>query len=164
MSVATAWPITYKCGHTEDKDLSFKPAGDRAGYAKWAAGKLTCSACFAKAPKSVPAAVAAARASEAEAATSWAQKYDLPPFVGSECQVAWAIRSRHTLIQSAYDVHVTVGEWDETDFEERVLEPARLLDRPSWWIDNLEAAGVDVPELVQSSVTDPRAASTENPL
>ena len=164
MSVATAWPIAYKCGHTEDKDLSFKPAGDRAGYAKWAGQKLTCPACFANAPKSVPPEVAAARASEADAATSWTQKYDLPTFVGSESQVAWAIRSRHTLIQSAYDVHVSVGEWDEADFEERVLEPARVLDRPSWWIDNREALGVDVPELVQSSVTDPRAASTENPL
>ena len=92
------------------------------------------------------------------------EKYDLPTFVGSDRQVAWAIRSRHTLIQSAYDVHVTVGKWDETDFEEQVLEPARVLDRPSWWIDNREALGVDVPELVQSSVTDPRAASTENPL
>jgi hypothetical protein len=164
MSVATAWPIAYKCGHTEDRDLSFKPAGDRAGYAKWASKKLTCSACFANAPKSVPPAVAAARASEADAATSWALKYDLPTFVGSDGQVAWAIRSRHTLIQSAYDFHVTVGEWDEADFEERVLEPARVLDRPSWWIDNRESLGVDVPELVQSSVTDPRAASTENPL
>lgn len=75
MSVATVWPVMFACGHSEDKDLSFK-----------------------------------------------------------------------------------------ADFEERVLEPARCLDRPSWWIDNREALGMDVPELVQSSVTDPRAASTENPL
>ena len=39
MGVKTIWPITYACGHSEDRNLSSKRADERAGYARSLASK-----------------------------------------------------------------------------------------------------------------------------
>jgi hypothetical protein len=45
MAVKTLWPITYSCRHSDERDLSAKPADQRAGYARWLSDKQ-CTDCW----------------------------------------------------------------------------------------------------------------------
>ncbi|MFV0433838.1 MAG: hypothetical protein ACK5LO_07660 [Leucobacter sp.] len=40
------------------------------------------------------------------------------------------------------------GTMGESEFETTIIEPARLVDRAGWWIDNREATSRELPELV----------------
>jgi len=162
MPVKTQYDITYTCGHSDTRDLSAKPAGDRAGLAAWYAKKV-CFDCYRKAQGTDGDEIARRREQEAAEAADFATRNDLPTFAGSEKQVAWALRSRHTLIRDAYSTLVESGDATEEQFERTVLAPARLADKPSWWIDNRDQDAADLPELLASVATDENASSCENP-
>ncbi len=160
MAIKTIWPITYTCGHTEDRDLGSKPAGERAKAAKWFGAHLQCAPCF-RASNSGD--IEARRAAEAEERRADAERDNLPlTLVGSQKQSDWALRIRHELIRTSYEALVECGDWDDADFEGRVLEPARQIDRARWWIDNREMAGKDLPELLADPGTLEDGATTEN--
>lgn len=165
MPVKTIWPVEYTCGHIENRDLSDKPAGKRAGSAKWFGEHLVCSRCFKKQNGSgeSDAERDARHAAEEKQIREDAERDGLPvDLVGTEKQVPWALRIRAELIRGAYEALVEAGELSDTEFEEQVLVPARPIDRARWWIDNKDAAAEDLPELLADPGTLDAGASTEN--
>jgi len=165
MAIPTIWPITYTCGHVENRDLSDKPAGKRSGSAKWYGAKFTCSRCFKKANGSgeTDAERDARHAKEADERRAEAERDGLPvDLVGSEKQVDWALRVRQQLLRGAYTALVEEGDLDDADYEATVLEPARPIDRARWWIDNRDIDPVDLPELLADPGALEDGATTEN--
>lgn len=163
MSAATHLPVAYKCGHTEDRDLSDKPAGERARSARWYGEHLVCSRCFKKQQGTDSGDRAAREAKELAEATEAAERDGLPPaLIGTEKQAAWALQVRHRMIRNAYAELVEAGTLDDADFQADVLEPAARIDRARWWIDNRDQPATDLPELLADPGTIDAGASTEN--
>ncbi|MFF2657384.1 hypothetical protein ACFVUH_08460 [Kitasatospora sp. NPDC058032] len=164
MPVKTTWAVTHTCGDSTDYDLSSRPADQRAGYARWLAGR-DCTDCWKAQRDTAGAADRAAwlenkRAEEQQAATSWAAKFRMPPLGGPERALAWGERSRHQLMTSAYRVLVAEGALGESGWQE-IEDRARTVDRAGWWIDQRDAAPADLPELLEAATDTDR--STENP-
>ncbi|WTP97704.1 hypothetical protein OHA63_28975 [Streptomyces anulatus] len=163
MVIRTSWKIVHSCGHEVTHDLSNRPADRRAGFARWLEGR-DCTDCWKAArdsdTESKEAWLAAKRAEEQRAATEWAEQFDMPPLEGPERALEWGERSRHQLVTSAYGALVSDGTWDETDWA--VLEDKiRTVTRAGWWIDQRDAEGSDLPELLDAATSDD--IGTENP-
>ncbi len=163
MAAKSIYEITHSCGHTVEKDLSAKPAGDRAGLARWW-GRKVCTDCFKNQPRKISDDEQKARVKAREDAEEFATQFELPDLDGSAAQVAWALEARHNLLKATYEDLVAGGQLNEPDFDRDVLAPARLIDQARWWLDNREADTADVIELVSTASTDRAAVSTENPL
>lgn len=162
MVIPTEYEIDFQCGHTEKRDLSHKPAGDRAGFAAWLA-KTQCSDCFSTSAPKRKKEYAKKFAEEArEEAQAAAEKMGLPQLEGSDKQVGWALTVRNNLLLGAHDALVEgeAASMTEAEFTERVLEPAQRIVRAGWWIDNREQDAADLEELV-TDVADENV--TENP-
>lgn len=162
MAVKTEWEIDFECGHSESRDLSHKPAGDRAGFAKWLEGKQ-CTECFEKdAPKRKKQYAKKFAAEEREQAEADAKKLGLPALEGSDKQVNWATTIRNSLILNAHTALVedNDSELTEDEFTARILEPAQRILRAGWWIDNREQEPQDLEELVNDVAEE---NVTENP-
>lgn len=163
MAVRTEWKIAHSCGHEITRDLSDRPADKRAGFARWLGGR-DCTDCWKAARDSDTVAreewLAAKRAEEQQAALAWTQQFDMPPLEGPERALAWGERSRYQLVTTAYTALVAEGAWDEADWsalEERI----RTVTRAGWWIDQRDAEGTDLPELLDAATAEDRG--TENP-
>lgn len=164
MAVPARLPVTYTCGHTETKDLSNRPAGERARLAKWYGAKFVCSECFVPgAVDETRAELEARRATEHQELVAEAARDGLPvDLVGTAKQVGWAIRVRQELIRGAYEALVQTDLLTEEDFKGQVLIAARPLDRARWWIDNRDMSPADLPELLADPGTLDDGATTEN--
>lgn len=164
MAVAATVAVTYTCGHTEPRDLSHKPAGERARLAKWYGAKFVCSACFVpEGGGETPQERDARRAAEQAELTAEAARDGLPvDLVGSDKQIGWAIRVRQELFRGAYETLVQTDTLTEDEFTAQVLTAARPLDRARWWIDNRDTAPADLPELLADPGTMGDGATTEN--
>ncbi|MFF0740602.1 hypothetical protein ACFYVL_09385 [Streptomyces sp. NPDC004111] len=144
-------------------DLSDRPADRRAGYARWLAGR-ECTDCW-KASRETDTQskaewLAAKRAEEQQAAADWALQFDMPPLEGPERALEWGERSRHQLMTAAHTALVAEGTWDEADWA-HLEEKARGIARAGWWIDQRDADGADLLELLDAaSAAD---LGTENP-
>ncbi|MFE7803788.1 MFS transporter [Streptomyces sp. NPDC057430] len=163
MAVRTAWKIVHSCGHEVTHDLSDRPADRRASFARWLAGR-DCTDCWKAARDGDSAAkqewLAARRAEEQAAAKAWTEQFDMPPLEGPERALEWGERSRYQLATAAYTALVTEGGWGEADWA--VLEEkVRTVTRAGWWIDQREAEGSDLPELLDAASEADRG--TENP-
>ena len=164
MVVRTRWTIEHApCGHEVVHDLSGRPADRRAGFARWLAGR-ECSDCWKAAreadTESKEQWLAAKRAEEQQAAAEWAEKFDMPPLEGPERALEWGERSRHQLMSAAHTALVVEGTWGEADWA--VLEEkARTITRAGWWIDQRDAEGSDLVELLDAASESDRG--TENP-
>lgn len=161
--VATRWNIDHPCGHQVEHDLSNRPADKRAGLARWL-GTKDCTACW-KATRdgdteSREAWLAGKRAEEQAAADEWAAKFSMPPLEGPERALAWGERSRHQLVTAAYEGLVVEGSWDESEWA-TLEEAVRGIRRAGWWIDQRDAEGSDLPELVEAASDTDRG--NENP-
>jgi hypothetical protein len=168
VAVKTTWPVEHSCGHDEDHDLSERRPSERAGYARWLAGR-ECSQCWSakrdrQNAKDRDKFVAERRAEESAAAEAWEQAAGMPALDGrSEKAAEWGRRVRHQLMVAAHEHAAGIGVSDD-DFAEQVETPARKITAASWWIDQREAAGEDVAELVQDGATDLAAETRhENP-
>ena len=163
MAIRRHWTVTHSCGHEAQHDLSNRPADRRAGFARWLAER-PCSDCW-KAARDADSAgkeewLAAKRAEEQQTAAQWAEQFEMPPLEGTERALSWGERSRHQLVTRAYTALVTEGTWGETDWavaEEKI----RTVTRASWWIDQRDADGTDLPELLDAATEADRG--TENP-
>ncbi|MFE9801515.1 hypothetical protein ACFYP6_22060 [Streptomyces goshikiensis] len=163
MAVRTEWQITHNCGHEIMHDLSDRPADKRAGFARWLGGR-DCTNCWKAARDSDTVAkeewLAAKRAEEQQAALAWAEQFEMPPLEGPERALAWGERSRFQLVTTAYTTLVTEGTWDEANWS-TLEEKIRTVTRAGWWIDQRDADGTDLPELLDAATADDRG--TENP-
>ncbi|MFB8086867.1 hypothetical protein [Streptomyces sp. NPDC055992] len=163
MTVKTVWPISHSCGHHDDRDLSARPADQRAGFAEWLA-KQPCTDCWraAKAGDEQDRAawLAAKRAEEQAESEAWSQQYRMPPLDGTDRAISWAVRCRHQLLAAAYTDQVLEGQTTETEWE-AIEEAARTVTRAGWWIDQRASEPGDLHELLQAATTNDR--STENP-
>ncbi|MFF8447694.1 hypothetical protein ACF06Q_08335 [Streptomyces leeuwenhoekii] len=163
MTVRTKWTVKHQCGHEVVHNLSDRPADRRAGLARWLATK-DCSTCW-KATRDADTQskeqwLAAKRAEEQQAAAEWAERFDMPPLEGPERALDWGERSRHQLMTAAHTTLVIEGTWDDTDWAE-LEEKARTVTRAGWWIDQREADGSDLLELLDAATEQDRG--TENP-
>ena len=154
MAVKTIWSITYACGHSEDRDLSAKRADERAGYARWLAGK-DCTDCWRAGQDDAERRKAqwleAKRADEAEAISAWEQRVGMQPLDGSDKAITWGRRVRHATLTGAYDALVAEADMSDAEWAAAIETPARLITRASWWIDNRDTEPGDVAELVAAA-------------
>ncbi|MFJ7997488.1 hypothetical protein ACIQ7D_10130 [Streptomyces sp. NPDC096310] len=143
--------------------MSDRSADRRAGFARWLAGR-DCTDCWRAArdadTESKEQWLAAKRAEERQAAAEWAQKFDMPPLEGPERALEWGERSRHRLMKAAHTALVAEGAWEEADWCE-LEERARMIGRAGWWIDQRDAEGAELPELLDAAREGDRG--TENP-
>ncbi|WP_129287503.1 hypothetical protein [Streptomyces sp. GZWMJZ-114] len=153
MAVDTHWRITHRCGHATTHDLSRKPADARAAFDRWLA-TTACTVCWradrGQDRESTEQWRTRKRAEEQQAATDWAAKFDMPPLEGSEKAVAWGERCRHQLMDAAHTALVVEGSWDEEDWL-ALEEKARSVRRAGWWIDQRDADGSDLVELLDAA-------------
>jgi hypothetical protein len=84
----------------------------------------------------------------------------MPQLEGPEKALDWGERSRHQLMTAAHTALVIEGEWDEADWAE-LEEKARSVTRAGWWIDQRDAEGTDLLELLDAASEADRG--TENP-
>ncbi|MFI8103424.1 hypothetical protein [Streptomyces sp. NPDC086023] len=163
MAVPTSFEVVHSCGHTVAHDLSTRSADQRAGYARWLAERK-CSECWRAEHRADAAStaewLAAKRAEEQAAAAAWATQFDMPELEGPEKILGWGERCRHQLVTSAYEALVTEGTWNEADWAQ-LEEQIRLLTRAGWWVDQRDADGADLPELLDAATDADRP--TENP-
>ncbi|MET9564744.1 hypothetical protein ABZY07_31190 [Streptomyces tauricus] len=161
--VPTSWAVRHECGHEVTHDLSDRPADRRAGFARWLASK-DCTDCWRTTRgadrQSKEQWLAAKRAEEQQAAAEWAARFDMPPLEGPERALEWGERSRHQLVGAAHVALVVEGSWSEADWAE-LEEKARTVTRAGWWIDQRDAEGADLPELLDAASEADRG--TENP-
>jgi len=153
VAIRTVWLIDHSCGHQDEKDLSHKAADERAGFARWLAGR-DCTDCWQAArtanTRDTATWVAERRAAEQEAATAWSERFDMPPLSGTDKAVLWATRCRHALVTAAHHSLVLDGDLDEAAWQD--LEQAvRTITRGGWWIDQRDADPADLPELVAAA-------------
>ncbi|BAU88009.1 hypothetical protein SLA_7143 [Streptomyces laurentii] len=155
--------VVHSCGHAITHDLSGRWADQRAGYARWLAARA-CTDCWRAEQQADTASraewLAAKRAEEQAAAAAWTDQFDMPPLEGPETILDWGERTRHQLVTSAYTALVTEGTWDEADWAQ-LEEQIRLVTRAGWWIDQRDAGGADLPELLDAASD--RDRPTENP-
>ncbi|MFJ9033622.1 hypothetical protein ACIRQP_34990 [Streptomyces sp. NPDC102274] len=163
MPVPKTWHVHHLCGHDVTHDLTARPADQRAGLARWLAGR-DCTDCWKAARDNDTASkeewLAAKRAEEQATVREWAAQFDMPPLDGPERALDWGERSRHQLVTTAYAALVAEGTWDDADwaqFEEKI----RAVTRAGWWIDQRDADGTDLPELLDAATDNDRAS--ENP-
>jgi len=156
VAVKTIWPITYVCGHSEDRDLSGKRADERAGYARWLASK-DCTDCWRATQADAGERATREqwlerkRAEEAEEVGAWEQRAGMHALDGSEKAVARGRRVRHFALTSAFDALVVEGDMSDEQWIAHIEAPTRLITRASWWIDNRDAEPADVAELVAAA-------------
>lgn len=163
MAVRTSWSVQHTCGHDVTHDLSNRPADKRAGFARWLAAR-DCSDCWKAARDGDSASkdewLAAKRAQEQQAALDWAGRFDMPSLEGTERAVEWGERSRHQLVTAAHTALVLEGTWEEADWV-ALEEKVRAVGRAGWWIDQRDADGSDLPELLDAATAEDRG--NENP-
>ncbi|MFF8481990.1 hypothetical protein [Streptomyces antibioticus] len=155
--------MEHACSHSVDHDLSNRPADRRAGFTRWLASK-DCTDCW-KAARDADSAskeewLATKRAEDQEAAATWAKQFDMPDLEGPEKALDWGGRSRHRLMTAAHTALVAEGTVDEADWAE-LEEKARGITRAGWWIDQRDADGTDLLELLEAATEQDRG--TENP-
>lgn len=163
MAIASEYDVTHKCGHKQTHDLSSLPAGDRQGRARWLA-TTDCTSCFiTKKKRASTRQRNKERGDEVQVALEHAERDGLPPLAGTAKQTDWAVRIRHDLLRDAYDQLVAAGGMTEADYTTAILEPARLVGRAGWWIDNRHTEVGDLVEILADSGQAAEAVTNENP-
>ncbi|MDQ2740071.1 MAG: hypothetical protein M3Y35_15930, partial [Actinomycetota bacterium] len=152
--------ITYRCGHSENRDLTAKKPFERDGFATWLA-KQPCRDCDPKRPKQKQEWVAAKRAESRDAHTV-EKKFGMESLDGPEKIRDWATRIRVEFVAGAFEAL----DLDEDDFSEQVAAPAGEVNAAGWWLDHRDIDPATLPaELAAALSNDALAASTgtENP-
>lgn len=142
MAIPTTFPVKYKCGHTEKRDLSKVAASKRRQLAEsdffaTKAGKnddgLVCKKCFNAERESDTETFLRQLMLDAEA---FEAEHELPELTGTDKQISSG------LVESARKDRFTVLDAIATDddhFEQfpAALEAARSLTWGGWWTNNL---------------------------
>lgn len=161
--MSATFTIDHKCGHSEERDLSAKPAGERRRYASWLAGQK-CTGCWRKSSdRKQSKEFTADKAAKLEEARADQERFGLPILTGSEKQAEWGLTSRHALLHTAYSEQVEAGVMSEDEFDLQILEPAKRIDFAGWWIDNRESSTAELMELVSDPGERASSGRNENP-
>lgn len=157
MAIPTTFEIDFACGHTEERDLSNKPAGQRKGFASWLTTK-NCSECNRKEN------AAEYKEKLYEEALQKQAALELPALEGTEKQLKWATTARNDVLMKAFEEFVR-GEhaiMTEEAFEKQFLVPARMITRASWWIDYRDTEPADLKECLDTAIEE-EGNINENP-
>ncbi|HCN39900.1 hypothetical protein [Rothia sp. (in: high G+C Gram-positive bacteria)] len=161
MAIPTHYDVKLSCGHTEkNKDLSQKPAGERAQFVKWLEHKGQCWNCYTKANKDEYA------QRDYEEAVENMAVFGLNELEGTEKQVRAGTRIRNHKLVAALETFVRGDNpsMDEDEFEARIVEPARRIARAGYWIANIEVELEDLEEILETAVeNNPQDVESENP-
>lgn len=157
MAIPTVFVIKHKCGHTEERDLSDRPAGKRKGFASWLSAQI-CTKCYRK------EGAEEYKKKLYQAALENQTHLGLPPLEGTEKQIPWGTTSRNELIMTAFEdlVRGEDPELTEEEFEAQYLVPASRITSASWWIDYKDTDVEDLLECLTTAV-DEGTDITENP-
>ncbi|SEB29771.1 hypothetical protein [Arthrobacter woluwensis] len=137
--------IKYKCGHTQNTDLSAVPAGKRKAHAYGLGKHRVCLRCFKAGNDAERQAFLEKKNAETLAESEvFEETHQLPPLVGGVKQVSWATRIRYELFSSALE------ELAEDDFA-ALLQEAQSVTRAGWWIDNNDMDVEDLLEFVSTA-------------
>lgn len=156
MAVKTMWPITYACGHSQDRDLSTLSADQRAGHARW----LSCTDCTdcwrskqgdADERQAREDWLARQRDHQQAEIQEWDQHTGMGRLTGPANAADWGRRCRRDLLADAHQVLVAGGRMAEDQFADSIQAPARRIDLASWWIDNRDSDPADLAELLQAA-------------
>jgi hypothetical protein len=144
----TVFVVDHECGHTQEHDLSKKPAGKRAGLAAWLKDK-PCWDCGKS------SGISPEQKAEQEAQTAETEKtLGLPDLAATPAQtpklLPWGRQIRAAVLREAYDL-VESGKETESWFTNNFLEPAKRITGCTWWVDNREATLAEMPELLDDS-------------
>lgn len=147
----TKFSVDHECGHTQEHDLSAKPAGKRAGLAKWLKDK-PCWEC------GKTSGISEERKAEILAETEETERtLGLGELDATDLQreklLPWAREIRAAKVREAYEL-VESGKETEAWFENNILGPAKQISRCNWWVDNRESSIEDLPELLDDSGED----------
>jgi hypothetical protein len=163
MAAEARWTIRHACGHQAGHEMSHRPAGERAGYARWLAGR-DCPWCWKANREHGQAGTgtepAGQRAAEQAEADAWSRRFRMPPLEGSTRSVPWAVRCRHRLVVDAYTALVIEGVLNEEQWEE-IEARARTVTRAGWWIDQRFNNPAELPALLTTATDADRPV--ENP-
>jgi hypothetical protein len=168
MAIRTTWLVSHACGHTTTHDLSSKPADKRAGLARWLSHK-DCTNCWrgkragGETRLSKQQWITQQRAEESAAIAGWEQQRAMPDLDGWAKARDWAARSRHCILQAAYETHVESGAMAEALFDALIETPAKRITDAAWWIDNRDTDPSDIQELLEAASRDHASAGIENP-
>ncbi|HIW98575.1 MAG TPA: hypothetical protein H9871_00360 [Candidatus Nesterenkonia stercoripullorum] len=142
--IPTHFPVTYKCGHTEKRDLSAIPVSRRKQAAAsdfWStkAGRdgdgLICGSCFNQTREKDKEDFLRQLMLDVE---SFEQERQLPELEGSPKQqesglIDSARRDRYAVLSAL----LSPEESEHPEKKDEVLEAAAVLTRAGWWTDNL---------------------------
>lgn len=161
--MSATFTIDHRCGHSAERDLSNKIAGERRRFAKWLSGEL-CTSCWKKSEdRKDSEEFAAHKAAKLEEARADQERFGLPILTGSDGQIKWGLTSRHALLRAAYAEQVEAGEMSEDEFDQQILEPAKQIDFAGWWIDNRESSTEELIGLVNDPGERASSGGNENP-
>lgn len=157
-TTTTIRPVTHKCGHSSDADVSGKKPFEVDGFVKWLE-KKPCRDCDPKAKAKREAWVANRRKEELAEARQAETRFGMKEFDGPPKMVEWATRIRVDLVNAAWD---SLG-LDEDDFAQKVGDPAGEVNAPGWWIDNRDLDPADLAEALTEALGQPVDGTQENP-
>lgn len=152
-------PIARSCGHVQAADLSkVKPFDRKKLIARYEAQPcFRCSDDPATVKKRA-AYLAEKRAAEAREAAALEERFGLTPLDGHPKIVPIGTHIRAVLVAAAWD---ELG-LDETEFADRIAEPAARIDSAGWWLDNREVAIADLADVMADALAE-ALTGTENP-
>lgn len=122
------YPITYKCGHSEVKQL-YGPGKDRERIINGAKNQL-CPACYKR--------------EQTRAAAEWSTTQGLPALTGTEAQVNYAVAVRRQLLEELDRAEPRLRKdlQSSPQFKpaylplyEQTLADIRTQTAAAWWLD-----------------------------
>lgn len=142
MAIPTVFPVKYKCGHTEKRDLSKVAPSKRKALAESdffarKAGKnddgLVCKSCFNADREQDTAAFLRQLMLDSEA---FEEHHDLPALTGTDKQISSGLvdsarKDRYSVLNELLDSDEYADRADET------LDAARTLTWAGWWTNHL---------------------------
>lgn len=129
------YEVTFSCGHTDTVQL-VGPVKERERKIKWFEESGLCPDCFRAQREAERKALEEERREETEAASANAEAMGLPQLIGTEKQVAWAVRIRQKFVEDALMI---LSDEDTEDARRARRAFHYIVDTvtsASEWIDN----------------------------
>lgn len=142
MAIQTVFTVRHKCGHTEDVDLSSRPAVKRKSLAVWLA-KKDCRKCQGVSDEW--------REERQEQIVAFEEASQLAELSGTEKMQSYGRDVRFQLLSAAYEEFVQAGGMSEEDFETRYVAPARIIVAARFWLDAKDTETEDLEEIILSA-------------